>query len=276
MWTGFQMLVSLSRIKNGHPVFSEISSRLMLLKMNPNYEIQVVSVFMAIHIQAKSDYLSGPSNVCLFIVSSKSFVKICDENIFIVLFNWSKRRLQIFGYPFCKQQIFVQIFVHPSINLFNYKVTMKLLPRIASMATAMSKAKRPLVNFNEIRHNKWEQQFTKSRLKRKVGGESPSNMIFSEIVFFLKNWFFVCPPKLLCRGCSVYWESVSQMQLYSSRRIFCSLTSKLSCYIQFYCKSDAVNILFDLICRARFDSSKWGFLHILTSQKVRGFPQNWQ
>jgi len=69
----------------------------------------------------------------------------------------------------------------------------------------------------------------------------------------------------------VYWESVSQMQLYSGRRIFCSLTSKMSCYIQFYCKSDAVNILFDLM-----PSSFWFFQMRLSTHshraKTMGIP----
>jgi len=40
------MLITVLWIENGHPVFSEISSRLVLSKMHPNYEIHVVALFL--------------------------------------------------------------------------------------------------------------------------------------------------------------------------------------------------------------------------------------
>jgi len=71
--------------------------------------------------------------------------------------------------------------------------------------------------------------------------------IVSEIMFCLKNVNINASTTLVCGGCSLYWGSVSLMQLCSGRQIFCLLASKQSYYIQFHYKSENLNILLVVI-----------------------------
>jgi len=68
------MLITISRVKNVHPVFFRNFFQIGAIKnmptsQNPN----CCFVSMAIHIQSKRSFSGGPTNLCLLILRWKKF-----------------------------------------------------------------------------------------------------------------------------------------------------------------------------------------------------------